>query len=70
MTRPAVKSPAIILSTYPFADGFPWDEELIRSGRRALSTHGRSRHAKLRPLRLERTPAQRKAALERVAIYL
>lgn len=63
-------SPSVILSTWPFADGFPWDDELVRSGRRAVSTHGYSRHAKLKPLRLARTPAQRKAALERVAIYL
>ena len=25
------KAPAIILSTHPFADGYPWDDELIRS---------------------------------------
>lgn len=47
-------SPAVVLSTWPFTDGFPWDDELVRSGARALSTHGRSRHAKLRPLRLPR----------------
>lgn len=36
-----MKSPAVIVSTWPFSDGFPWDEELIRAGHRALSTHGR-----------------------------
>lgn len=30
----------VAVSTWPFADGYPWDEELIRNGSRALSTHG------------------------------
>jgi len=63
-----VKSPAVQLSSWPFADGFPWDEELIRGSRRALSTHGRSRHRKLRPLRLARDRAARLAVLERTAL--
>jgi len=61
------KAPAVILSTHPFADGYPWDDELIRSGHRAVSTHGRSRHRKLRPLRIHRDRAARLAALERAA---
>jgi hypothetical protein len=61
------KAPAVVLSTWPFADGFPWDDELIRSGHRAVSTHGLSRHRKLKPLRLHRDRAARQAALERTA---
>lgn len=39
MRRPK-PTPAPQASTWPFADGYPWDEPLIRSGARALSTHG------------------------------
>ena len=40
MRRPPVKTALSIYSTWPFADGFPWDEELVKGNRRALSTHG------------------------------
>lgn len=59
-----MKSPAVQLSTYPFADGFAWDEELIRSRHRAVSTHGLSNHQPLGPLRLAADRAARLAALE------
>lgn len=36
--------PRATVSTWPFRDGYPWDEELIRNTKRALSTHGRSLH--------------------------
>jgi hypothetical protein len=35
-----MRAPYVPLSTWPFADDYPWDDELIRAGRRALSTHG------------------------------
>ena len=66
---PAYRGPGVDIGHRPSViPGVPWDDELIRSSRRALSTHGRSRHRKLKPLRLARDPAARKAALERAAL--
>lgn len=37
---PPRRKDEVRLSTWPFRDGFPWDEELVRGGVRALTTHG------------------------------
>ena len=45
------------LSTFPFSDGYPWDEGLCRAGRRAVSTHG------IWPMRESRAAQMLRAAI-------